>query len=144
LGDEPQYEHPGSRESWLPPEEVLEQYRHAQQEILGKTPRSLRRNTLAVFEFSWRELLEAWNKEHPRGPRFEGPRHLYQTFTRAVEYVAGVKPAKGKCLKTAGTDSHGFPIYAEKWYLLHEDGYTGTFDSPEEALADLRGEKSEI
>jgi hypothetical protein len=38
-------------EVWLPPEEVLEQYRHAQQEILGKTPRSLRRNTLAVFEF---------------------------------------------------------------------------------------------
>jgi len=138
-------------ESWVPPEEVLEQYRHAQHEILGKTPRSLKRNTLAVFEFvnqhkedSWRELLEAWNKEYPRGPRFEDPRHLYQTFTRAVEYVAGVKPAKGKWLKTVGTDSHGFPIYAEKWYLLHEDGYTGTFDSPEEALADPRSEKSEI
>ena len=108
-------------ESWMPPEEVFEQYHHAQQEILGKTTRSLKRNTLAVFDFvnqhkedSWRELSEAWNKGHPRGPRFEDPRHLYQTFTRAVEYVAGVKPAKEKWLKIAGTDSHGFPIYAEK------------------------------
>jgi hypothetical protein len=38
-------------ESWLPPEEVLEQYRHAQSRILGKTPRSLKRVTLSVLQF---------------------------------------------------------------------------------------------
>jgi hypothetical protein len=30
-------------ECWLPPEEVLEQYRHAQHEILGGTTRSLKK-----------------------------------------------------------------------------------------------------
>lgn len=138
-------------ESWLPPEEVLEQYRHAQHELLGKTPRSLKRDTLTVFEFvnqhkekSWRELLEAWNEMHPL-LSFEDPRHLYQTYTRAVENVTGVKPAKTKRLKTAGTDSHGMPIFADKWYLLHpNDSYTGTFESPEEALADPRSENSEV
>ena len=32
-------------ECWLPPEEVLEQYRHAQHQILGGTPHSLKINT---------------------------------------------------------------------------------------------------
>jgi hypothetical protein len=94
-------------ESWLPPEEVLEQYRHAQHEIVGKTPRSLKRRTLAVFEFvnkhkekSWRELLEAWNKEH-RYERFEDRRHLYTTYTRAVENIAAVKPTRAKRVKAS-------------------------------------------
>ena len=38
-------------ESWLPPEEVLEQYRYAQHQILGGTPRSLKRRTVDLFEF---------------------------------------------------------------------------------------------
>ena len=114
-------------ECWLPPEEVLEQYRHAQHEILGKTPRSLKRKTLAVFEFvnkhkdmSWRERLEAWNKERSH-ERFEDRRHLYTTYTRAVENLTAVKPTKAKRLKActdsevAGTDSNGMPIYAGKW-----------------------------
>jgi hypothetical protein len=140
-------------ESWLPPEEILEQYRHAQHEILGGTPRSLKRKTVALFEFvnqhkgaSWGKLFGAWNKAHP-SQSFRDRSHLFTTYMRALEYIAGVKPTKdndGSQLSVAGTDSHGFPIYAEKWYLLHEGGYTGTFDSPEEALADPRSEKSEI
>lgn len=137
-------------ESWLPPEEVLEQYRHAQSRILGKTPRSLKRRTLSVIQFvnqhrgkSWRELFDAWNEAHPR-LHFKDRSHLHTTYTRAVENVAGVKPVKRKQLKIAGTDSHGFPIYAEKWYLLHDGGYTDTFESREEAQADLRSENSEV
>jgi hypothetical protein len=139
-------------ESWLPPEEILEQYRHAQHEILGKTPRSLKRNTLAVFAFvnqhrekSWRKLFDAWNKQHPRNEHFQDPRHLYTTYTRALENVAGIKPTKAKRLKIAGTDSSGRPIYADKWYLLHPGGgYTGSFESREEASADSRSENSEV
>src|SRR5688572_27957219 len=51
-------------ESWLPTEELLEQYRHAQSHILGKTPRSLKRRALSVLQFvkehkgeSWRNLV---------------------------------------------------------------------------------------
>jgi hypothetical protein len=127
-----------------------EQYRHAQSKIPGKTPRSLKRGTITVLEFvnqhrgkSWRELFHAWNEAHPRH-RFKDRSHLHTTYTRAVEYVAGVKPAKGRRPKIAGIDSHGFPIYTEKWYLLHDDGYTGTFESREEAQADLRSENSEV
>jgi hypothetical protein len=107
-------------ESWLPPEEVLQQYRHAQHEILGRTPRSLKRDTLSVFEFvnqrkerSWRELFEAWNEEHAPHQRFKDRSHLYTAYTRAVENIAGVelaktrKAARKKRLKVAGTDSHG-------------------------------------
>jgi hypothetical protein len=49
-----------------------------------------------------------------------------------------------------GTDPHGFPIFAGKWYLLHPGskeeghGYTGSFESREEALADPRSENSEV
>jgi hypothetical protein len=88
-------------ESWLPPEEVLEQYRHAQSKILGKTPRSLKRRTLSVLQFvnqhrdeSWQKLFRAWNEAHPR-LRFKDRSHLYTTYTRAVERVVGVKPVKG-------------------------------------------------
>jgi hypothetical protein len=88
-------------ESWLPPEEVLQQYRHAQHETLGRTPRSLKRDTLTVFEFvnqrkgrSWRELFEVWNEEHAPHQRFKDRSHLYTAYTRAVENVAGVEPAK--------------------------------------------------
>jgi hypothetical protein len=88
-------------ESWLPLEEVLEQFRHAQSKILGKTPRSLKRRTLSVLQFvnqhrekSWRELFDAWNEAHPR-QRFKDRSHLYTTYTRAVERVVGVKPVKG-------------------------------------------------
>jgi hypothetical protein len=84
-------------ESWLPPEEVLEQYRHAQSKILGKTPRSLKRRTLSVLQFvkehkgeSWRNLVRAWNEAHPR-LRFKDRSHLYTTYTRAVESVVGVE-----------------------------------------------------
>jgi hypothetical protein len=88
-------------ESWLPPEEVLEQFRHAQSKILGKTPRSLKRRTLSVLQFvnqhrgkSWQKLFRAWNEAHPR-QRFKDRSHLYTTYTRAVERVVGVKPVKG-------------------------------------------------
>jgi hypothetical protein len=93
-------------ESWLPPEEVLKQYRHAQREILGKTPRSLKRDTLAMFEFvdqnkgrSWSELFEAWNEGHPPPQHFKDRSHLYTAYTRAVENIAGVKRAKTKAAK---------------------------------------------
>ena len=132
-------------ESWLPPEEVLEQYRHAQHEVIGKTPRSLKRDTLAVFKFvnqrkgkPWRELFEAWNNEHPPSQRFKDRSYLYTTYTRAVENIAGIKPAKRKELKIAGTDPRGWPIYAGKWHLLHEGEYTGAFDSRAEAEAQPR------
>jgi hypothetical protein len=50
----------------------------------------------------------------------------------------------------AGTDSHGWPIYAGKWYLLHkhddpdEYSYTGTFDSRADAEVDPRRHSSEV
>jgi hypothetical protein len=146
-------------ESWLPPEEVLAQYRHAQNQILGGTPRSLKRKTVALYEFvnlhkgkSWSELFGAWNKIQP-GQRFRDRSHLFTTYMRALEYIAGVKPAKdkeGKVPKAVGTDSRGWPIYAGKWYLLHEHdytdkySYTGSFESREEAQSDPRSENSEV
>jgi hypothetical protein len=139
-------------EGWLPPEEVLEQYRHAQCQILGGTPRSLKRKTVALFGFvnrhkgrSWSELFGAWNKAQPR-ERFKDRSHLCTTYMRALEYIAGVKPAKTKTkrLKIAGTDSHGWPIYAGKWYLLHDHGYTGSFDGRADAEADPRRNSSEV
>jgi hypothetical protein len=81
-------------ESWLPPEEVLEQYRHAQHEILGGTPRSLKRKTVDLFEFvnqhkemTWRELFDAWNEAHP-SQRFRDRSHLYTTYKRALDNIA--------------------------------------------------------
>jgi hypothetical protein len=82
-------------EGWVPPEAVLEQYRHAQREIFGKTPRSPIAKTLNVFEFvnrhkkekAWRELLEAWNAEYPFWS-FKDRSHLYTSYDRALEYVA--------------------------------------------------------
>jgi hypothetical protein len=148
-------------EGWLPPEEIVEQYRHAQHEILGGTPRSLKRKTVALFEFvnqhkgsaSWGKLFGAWNKAHPPGQRFRDMSHLFTTYGRALEYIAGIKPTEdegGERLEVAGTDSHGRPIFADKWYLLHPSGhfsggiYTGTFDSREEAQADPRSENAEV
>jgi hypothetical protein len=81
-------------ESWLPPEEVLEQYRHAQHQILGGTPRSLKRRTVDLFEFvnqhkgkTWRELFDAWNETHP-SQRFRDRSHLYTTYKRARDTIA--------------------------------------------------------
>jgi hypothetical protein len=81
-------------ESWLPPEEVLEQYRHAQHQILGRTPRSLKRRTVDLFEFvnqhkgkTWRELFDAWNETHP-SQRFRDRSHLYTTYMRARDTIA--------------------------------------------------------
>jgi hypothetical protein len=81
-------------ECWLPPEEVLEQYRHAQHQILGRTPRSLKRRNVALFEFvnqhkekSWRELFDAWNEVHP-SQRFRDRSHLYTTYKRALDNIA--------------------------------------------------------
>ena len=58
---------------------------------------------MAVFEFvnqnkdkSWRELFEIWNDEHPPSRRFKDRSHLYTTYTRAVENIAGIKPTKTK------------------------------------------------
>jgi hypothetical protein len=82
-------------ECWLPPEEVLEQYRHAQHQILGRTPRSLKRKTVSLFEFvnqhkekkSWRKLFDAWNEAHP-SQRFRDRSHLYTTYKRALDTIA--------------------------------------------------------
>ena len=81
-------------ESWLPPEEVLSQYRYAQEGILDKKPRSLKSRTLAVFEFvnrhkgkSWLELSDRWNEEYPLW-RFKDPRHMNTTYTRALRVMA--------------------------------------------------------
>jgi hypothetical protein len=82
-------------ECWLPPEEVLEQYRHAQHEILGGAPRSLKRRTVDLFEFvnqhkekkSWRERFDAWNEVHP-SQRFRDRSHLYTTYKRALDNIA--------------------------------------------------------
>jgi hypothetical protein len=101
---------------------------------------------------SWSELFGAWNKTQP-GQRFRDRSHLFTTYMRALEYIAGVKPAKdkeGKVPKAVGTDSRGWPIYAGKWYLLHEHdytdkySYTGSFESREEAQSDPRSENSEV
>ncbi len=110
----------------LPPEEVVEQYRHAQNEILGKRPRSLKRDTLAVFEFvnqrkgrSWREVFEAWNEEHPPHQRFKDRSHLYTTYDRAIKNLAAIKPAKtAKGPKVAGTNPAGTPVII--WDVRHD------------------------
>jgi hypothetical protein len=86
-------------ESWLPPEEILEQYRHAQQQILGGTPRSLKRRTVDLFKFViqhrekkyWSEVFDAWNKAHP-SQRFKDRSHLYTTYMRAREKIASPRP----------------------------------------------------
>ena len=98
-------------EGWLPPEEVLEQYRHAQHEILGGTPRSLKGRTVALFEFvnqhrekkSWRELFDAWNEVHP-SQRFRDRSHLYTTYKRALDNIAS-PPTLSK-LSLAPTAQH--------------------------------------
>jgi hypothetical protein len=81
-------------ESWLPPEEVLEQYRHAQHQMRGGTPRFLKRRTVDVFEFvnqhkgkTWRELFDAWNEAHP-SQRFRDRSHLCTTYMRALDTIA--------------------------------------------------------
>lgn len=142
-------------EGWLPPEEVLEQYRHAQDEILGKRPRSLKRDTLAVFEFvneregkSWRELYDNWNEEHPTHQRFKDRSHLYTSYNRAIENIANVKPEKKTArARMVSREGFGSQIFAKKWYILHSSphsGYTGSFESREEALADPRSKGSEV
>jgi hypothetical protein len=113
----------------------------------------LKRRTVALFEFvnqhkakSWGELFGVWNKIH-RDRRFRDRSHLFTTYMRALEYIAGVKPTgdeDGKPLKVAGTDQHGRPIIGNKWYILHPDGYTGSFESREEAEADPRSKGSEV
>jgi hypothetical protein len=77
-------------EAWLPPEEVLDQYRHTQSQVLGKTPRSPKRKALNVFEFvnrhkgkSWGELFELWNEQHPND-RFKDRSHLWTSYTRTL------------------------------------------------------------
>src|SRR5215211_468866 len=100
-------------ESWLPPEEVLEQYRHVQQQVLGGTPRSLKRRTVDLFEFvnqrkemTWRQLFDAWNKAHP-SQRFRDRSHLYTTYKRALETIAS-PPTLSK-LSSAPPPLHRFP-----------------------------------
>ena len=129
---------------------MLKKFTYAQQEILGKTPRSLKRKTLNVFKLvnnhkgkSWSELLEIWNQEHSH-EGFKYRSRLYDTYARAFELLTGVELVTAKRLgadtglEILGTDLHGWPIFANKWYLLHENGYTGTFDSREEAETDPR------
>jgi hypothetical protein len=77
-------------EGWTPPEEVLEQYRYVQSQVLGKTPRSPKRKALNVFEFvnrhkgkSWGELFELWNEQHPN-ERFKDRSHLWTSYTRTL------------------------------------------------------------
>jgi hypothetical protein len=77
-------------EAWLPPEEVLEQYRYVQSQVLGKTPRSPKRKALNVLEFvnrhkgkSWGELFELWNEQHPND-RFKDRSHLWTSYTRTL------------------------------------------------------------
>ena len=78
-------------EGWLPPEEVLEQYRYAQSQVLGKTPRSPKRKNLRVIEFvthhkgkSWGELFELWNGQHPN-ERFKDRSHLWTSYMRTLD-----------------------------------------------------------
>jgi hypothetical protein len=81
-------------ECWLPPGEVLEQYRHAQHQMLGGTPRSLKGRTVDLFEFvnqhkgkTWRELFDAWNEAHP-SQRFRDRSYLYTTYMRSLNTLA--------------------------------------------------------
>jgi hypothetical protein len=108
-------------------------------------------------------LVAAWDSENP-DDAFDGKtKEFWKAYDRARRAVVSPtyewraesdkpseKPPKAKHLKVVGTDQHGFPIFAGKWYLLHPreegeegDSYTGTFDSREEALADPRSENSE-
>jgi hypothetical protein len=121
------------------------------------TPRQLRRRRGP-------RLVAAWDRENPKHP-YEGNTWKfwrdYDRIRQAVvspsfelrgkSYTPAKKPPKTKRLKIAGTDSHGWPIYTEKWYLLHEhddpDGhnYTGAFDSRADAEADpSRNNSSEV
>jgi hypothetical protein len=71
--------------------------------------------------------------------RSEDREHRDTTAARDNESPMLSKPTKtDNDLQILGNDSYGWPIFADKWYLLHENGYTGTFESREEAEADSR------
>jgi hypothetical protein len=124
--------HSGSRESWLPPEEVLKQCTHAQQELLGKTPRSLKRKTLNVFKLVPKTRVSLgvypWKYATKNTPAKNSKyrSHLYDTYARAFELLTGIDLITAERLEAdtglevLGTDSYGSPIFADKWYLLHE------------------------
>jgi len=115
------------------------------------TPRQLRRR-------KGPRLVAAWDKENPKH-QYEGNTWKfwrdYDRIRQAVvspsfqlrgeSYTPAPKPLKTQRLKVAGTDPHGWPIYAGKWYLLRKNGgYTGPFESREEAQDDPRSENSEV
>jgi hypothetical protein len=110
------------------------------------------------------KLVAAWDTENP-DDSFEGnTKEFWKAYQRARRAVMtpfyqwhdesdtpAEKPPQTKHLKVVGTDPHGFPIFAGKWYLLHTNGngeeppsYTGSFESREEAQDDPRSENSEV
>lgn len=84
-------------EGWLTAEEVAAQYRHAQRQVFGRTPRSLAAKSCALLDFArensaetWQEIYERWNKEHPAW-RFKQVGHLHQLHKRALGKLAGLE-----------------------------------------------------
>ena len=76
-------------EGWMSAEEVADHYRHAQKEVLGKTPQSLALKSWTLLEFvnenkdlTWSELFDKWNKEHPVW-HFKQVGHLHQLHKNA-------------------------------------------------------------
>jgi hypothetical protein len=103
-------------------------------------------------------LVAAWDRKYPDDSYDGNTKEFWKAYDRARRAVVSPsyewrsendtpteEPPKAKRPKIAGTDSRGFPIFADKWYLLHSNGgSTGTFESREEALADHRSENSEV
>ena len=87
-------------------------------------------------------------EEHPPHQRFKDRSHLYTAYNRAFENITNVKLEKKVArAKMVSKEGFGSQIFAGKWYILHRSpygGYTGYFDSREEALTDPRSENSEI
>jgi hypothetical protein len=80
-------------EPWLPAEKVLDMYKKAQRQMLGKKPHQVSRSRLRLLEFmetmgeglSWRECMNLWNDYHPTD-EYKDPRN----FSKAYKEVRAV------------------------------------------------------
>jgi hypothetical protein len=110
-----------------------------------------------------KEYVALWDEQHPSEKYDDNTWRFWRDYNRARRAVMSPsygwpaetpapskEPANSKQAQIAGTDSYGRPIFAGKWYLLHPGGekqghgYTGSFDSREEAQGDPRSENSEV
>jgi hypothetical protein len=84
-------------EPWLPAEKVLDMYKKAQHQMLGKKPHQVSRSRLHLLEFvetmceglSWRECMDRWNDYLPTLPtdEYKDPRNFSRAYRQVREVV---------------------------------------------------------